>query len=348
MQISAPTNFDFNIIKRLKNIAHDTYGSLNNGVKETIVPTYALPVISMEKLKQYVEYSHTVGIKFNYIMNHIDLPLDRERIAFLDRLNKINVDIITASDPRLIVFLKKEYPFQVCTSVACKINSIEHAIEYRNLGCDILCLDCSKNTDLQFIKLVKRETRAKIKVLANNICLPNCPFAEDHFKDGEYLERGPLRCLEAKLNDISLIKKTGFIHPNDTKKYEEAGVDFLKLGGRTKPTWWIINCVMAYYKNNYKRNSFRLMNTSASENMCPPIVRNFLVSLPDFFIRRSLVFLYFLTNRRIFRLLSKEKNIKSLLRLYLTRDFFYMDDKEILINRKKKEYLLKEINKILK
>ncbi len=48
MQISAPTNFDFNIIKKLKNIVHDTYGSLNNDYRESIVPWYALRRISIK------------------------------------------------------------------------------------------------------------------------------------------------------------------------------------------------------------------------------------------------------------------------------------------------------------
>lgn len=347
MQISAPTNFDFKIIKKLKGKIYSSYGSLNDNAQESIVPGYALPIISVEKLKEYVTYSHSSGIKFSYIMNHPNIRLDKGRITLLDKLNEINVDTITASNPKLITFLKKEYPFEIYSSIACRINSIESALTYKDFGCDVLCLDYSKNYDLEFIRLVKEETKVKIMILANNICLPDCPYKEEHFKDSEYLEKAPIKCLKLKLEDTTLIKKTGFIHPNDVKKYEEVGVDFIKLGGRPKPTWWIINCVEAYYKNDYKGNCFELMNSLGSEHRYPAILENLLTSLPDFFISQGFKYLYYLTNKKIFKLLSREKNIKHLLRLSLAKDFFYVDDKKISIGQKKKEYLLKEINKIL-
>ncbi len=347
MQISAPTNFDFNIIKKLKNIVHDTYGSLNNDYRESIVPWYALRRISIEKLKEYIEYSHALDIKFNYIMNHPNLILDKSRIDFLGRLHKINVDMVTVSNPTVIIFIKKNYPFEICGSITCGIDSLERAIEYKNIGCDILTLSYSKNNDIEFIKLIKKETEAKIKLLVNNICLSDCPYRKEYFKESDFLGKCSLKCLRLKLNDVSLIRKTCFIHPNNIKEYEEAGVDFLKIGGRTKPAWWIINCVMAYHKKNYKGNCFRLMNTIASENKYPVIFKFFLIFLPNIFIRHSLKFIYFLTNKKIYELLLKEKDIKSYLKLYFLKDSLYIDDEKILIDKKEKEYLLKIIDNIL-
>ncbi len=347
MQISAPTNFDFNIIKKLKNIVHDTYGSLNNDYRESIVPWYALRRISIEKLKEYIEYSHALNIKFNYIMNHPNLILDKSRIDFLGRLHKINVDMVTVSNPTVIIFIKKNYPFEICGSILCGIDSLERAIEYKNIGCDILTLSHNKNNNIEFIKLIKKETKAKIKLLANNFTLFKCPYGKEYFKDSDFLEKCPLKCLKLKLNDISLMRKTGFIHPGNIKRYEEAVVDFLKIGGRTKPTWWIINCVIAYYKKNYKGNCFRLMNTMGSENRYPPIVKSFLIFFPNIFIRYSLKFLFFLTNKKIYEILSKEKDIKSLLKLYFLKDSLYIDDEKILIDEKEKEYLLKTIDSVL-
>ncbi len=347
MQISAPTNFDFNIIKKLKNIVHDTFGSLNNECGETIVPRYSLPIIPIQKLKEYIEYSHAMNIKFNYIMNHPNLILDKSRVDFLDRLHKINVDMVTVSNPTVIIFIKKNYPFEICGSITCRIDSPERALEYKNIGCDILTLFYSKNNDFEFIKLIKKETGAKIKLLANNFTLFKCPYGKEYFKDSDFLEKCPLKCLKLKLNDISLMRKTGFIHPGNIKRYEEAGVDFLKIGGRTKPTWWIINCVIAYYKKNYKGNCFQLMNTIASENKYPLIIKFFLIFFPNIFIRYSLEFLYFLTNKKIYGVLLKEKDIKSYLKLYFLKDSLYIDDEKILINKKGKEYLLKIIDNIL-
>jgi hypothetical protein len=347
MQISAPTNFDFKIIGKLKDKINCTYGSLNNDPRESGLPGYAIPKISFRQLKEYVEYSHAFGVKFNYIMNYPEINIDKAKASFLEKLNKIHVDIITASDQNLISFIEKEYPFKICSSVVCKINSLERALMYKDLGCDILCLDHSRNNDLEFIKLIKKETKLMVALLANNICLPECPYREEHFARDGNLEKAPLKCLSLKLKDPALIKTTGFIHPHDVKKYEEAGVDFLKIGGRTKPSWWIIDCVSAYSSGSYKKNSFSLMNTFASENKLPKIIRMLIIFLPEAFIKSLFLLCHFFSNKKVFMVLAKEKNLKSFLRLYLAGDFFLVDDKEILLNEKTREYLLKEIDKFI-
>ncbi|GEM_PF-6012480 len=347
MQISAPTNFDFRIINKLKGKITCTYGSLNNDPGESILQAYAIPKISFGQLKEYVEHSHSFGVEFNYIMNYPEIKLDKIKTSFLEKLNKINVDIITAADQNFISFIKKEYSFKICSSVICKINSLERAIMYKELGCDILCLDPSRNNDLEFIKLIKKETNLMISLIANNICLPGCPYKEEHFVRGGNLEKASIKCLRLKLKDPALIKTTGFIHPGDVKKYEEAGVDFLKIGGRTKPSWWIIDCVSAYSSGSYKKNSYRLMNTFASENKLPEIIKKLIILLPAAFIKSIFLILYFFSGKKVFMLLVKEKNLKSFLRLYLAGDLFFGGDKEILSNEKIRDYLIKEIDKFI-
>lgn len=346
MFISAPTNFDFNIPNRLKNKIHDTYGNLNL-VNEDIITRYTRPAVSVEKLKRYIEYSHSLGIKFDYIINRPGLNPDRQTVALLDSLCKIKVDIITVSNPELISFIKKEYPFYICSSVYCKINSFEKALEYAERGCDTICLDYSKNNDLDFIKLLKSRLNVKIKFIANNICLPDCPYQKEHFNGKGYLEKASLKCLRLKLNDISLIRKTGFVFPADLDKYEEAGVDYIKLGGRNKPTRWIINCVMSYSKRRYAGNCFRLMNTTGSENRSRFLIKYLLPFLPNSFLKLNFRILHMVTNKELFQLISKEKNIKSLLRIYSADDYFYLDHDKLLVSDKKRAYILKEVEKIL-
>lgn len=348
MQISAPTNFDFSLIDKLKGKVHDTYGSLNDDPGETVLPSYALPKVNMERMRKYIELSHIRDIKFNYVMNHPNLVLNEKRIEFLEELSKINVDMMTVSNPELISFLKKNYRFKICSSIACRIDNIDRAMMFKDLGCDILCIDFGKKSDFKFIELLKKKTGLQLKILTNNICLANCPYESEHSKRKEYFGKEIIKCLKIKLNDPYLIiTKTGFIHPNEIKKYEELGVNFLKLSGRTKPTWWIVNCVTAYSQKRFKGNCFRLISTSVLENKYSPLIRILLELLPESFIRNSFKYLYFLCPKEIFEILSREKHIKSLLRIYTTKNVFYMDDKRISIDEKKKEYLLREINKIL-
>ncbi|MBZ9577943.1 hypothetical protein KJA13_02805 [Patescibacteria group bacterium] len=346
MKISAPTNFDFRILEKLKGTVHDTYGSLQNDAGGTVLPSYALPKVDTGRFKEYVEYSHELGIKFNYVLNHPNITITKQRIALLDRLSKINVDMVTASNYSFISFVKKEYPFKICSSIACKIDSLKEAMLFKELDCDVICLDYTKNSDLEFIRLVKQKTALQIKLLANNICLPNCPYWREHLESAGHFQKGIFKCLKLKLNNPSLFRETGFIYPNDVKKYEGIGVDFLKLGGRTKPANWIINCAMAYSQKSYNGNCFRLVNTSVAESRYSSIISILLKFFPTLFIRTGLKCLYFCNRKELYGVLSKERHIKSLLKIYLTKDTFYMDSVEVSVDQTKKECLLKEINKL--
>jgi hypothetical protein len=348
MEISAPTNFDFTVLRKLKNEVYDTYGSLNNNQEESVLQTCTLPTISMEKLKKYVEYSHSLGIKFNYIMNHPDNSINKKIVGLLNKLDKANVDIITASNPKLISFIKREYSFKISSSIACIIDTLAKAKKYESLGCDILCLFYSKNKDLKFIKLVKQKTKSKIKLLVNNLCLIDCPYRTEHLREPQQVGMPELKCLKLKLENQSLLQETGFLHPKEMKKYEEIGVDFIKLGGRTKPTWWVINCVNAYYNKKYDGNAFKIMNTTSSENRHSPIIKNLALLFPELFIKKGFIFLHLLSKKRIFKMISQEKNVKDLSKVYLSRDIFNVDKDKISVDKKKKNDLLRAINSILK
>lgn len=347
MQISAPTNFDFNLLKRLKGKVYDTYGSINRDPYETGLPDYALPVVKINKLRDYIMCSHDLGIKFNYIMNHPYLTLTKERMSLLDKLNDMHVDIITLANPEMILFVKDRYPTLISTSIACRIDSLDKAMGYKKLGCHMICLAYSRNHDLEFINLVKNKTGLAVKILVNNICLVNCPYEQEHVKKVDCFEKNIIKCLKIKLNSADFIKQTGFIHPNDIGRYVDSGVDFLKIGGRTRSVQWIASCVEIYTNRSYKDNCLKVINIHGVESMGCRFLIAFLLLFPEWFIRICLLFLYYLTSKKIFNVISREKKIKPLLRLYLTRDFFYIDDKKFFINTEKKNYLLKQINELL-
>lgn len=351
MNISAPANFDFKLLPKLKGKVHDTYGGLNRDSAESVFPSYALPVISINKLRDYILYSHELGIRFNYIMNNPRFKLDNKRIRFLADLARIGVDMLTLSNPDSIIFVKKEFPFIICSSIACKIDTLEQALFFKDIGCDIICLDYSKNKDFIFINLVKKNTGVKIKLLVNNMCLSDCPYRAEHFEDkmlkGECFEKQFIKCIKIKLNDINLIRETGFIHPEDLKEYEKMGVDFVKLASRTKPTRWIKNCVDAYYYRKYKGNCFKIMNNSIIEGHSSGVINFALIFLPNAVIRKIAHLLFLFTHRLIFMLIYKERNVKAMLRICCAGEIFYMDKKDLYINAEKKKSLLKEINSVL-
>lgn len=346
LKISVPTNFDFRIIKRLRGLIYDTYGSLDL-IGESAIPAYALPRVSFRKFEYYVRCSHDNGIKFNYVINHPQVALNKSTFSLLDRLSQIKVDLVIVSNPRLITYIKNNYNFSICSSIFCRIDTLEKAEEYNKLGCDIICIDFSRNHDFEFIKKIKDSVKVGVKLLANNACLSDCPYREEHLNRGGYLCKVLIKCLKLKLLDPDLILQSGFIFPQDLEKYEEAGVDFIKLGGRPMPTWWIIDCASAYCSDRYADNAFRLMNVFGSEHRMPYMAGNLVSLIPASAFRLSFKLLYRLTSRMVFKQLSQEENIKPILRLRMIRDIFRIRGNSIEINNQRKNYLLREIDKIL-
>ncbi len=347
MRISVPTNFDFSVIRRLRGKIYESYGSTNDLVKTyTLLPDYILPVVSMKRLGEYIKYSHEQGVKFNHILNHPGLSLNEDIINILQQLEIMKLDTITISNPQIITYTRNNLPFKICNSVVNKIDSIEKALAFRDLGCHIICLDTSRNKDFKFIELVKARTKLEVKILVNNWCLADCRYSHEHFASNRHLERHVIKCLRLKINNN--VYDTSFIHPADLTQYERSGVDYIKLGGRTKPGWWIINCATAYWNRNYKGNVFFLMNTFGSENRSWPILRMLISITPCKFIRLAMRVAYFLTRKKIFLVFLGEKSVKPFLVLWLSlKNCMHMDNKGICVTNKDKRYLMELTDGIL-
>ncbi len=346
MYISAPANFDLKLLSRLKGRIYETYGNLNRE-GEDILPSFYRPAITLPRLKRYVERSHELGIRFNYILNRPDIAISNDTGHFLEELSRINVDSLTLSSRELISFVKRNFAFTVCSSVYCKIDSVEKAAEYGQMGCEVICLDYDRNRDLDFIRDAKARSGAKIKVIANNICLPGCPFQNEHFNSGAGLDKASLKCLRLKLEDPSLIGRTGFIHPEELDKYAGAGVDFIKIGGRSKPSGWIIDCVEAYSRRSFSGNRFRLMNTSGSENRRLRLTMYLCSFLPGAFLRSLFGLMHAATGKKIFFLLAREKRIRPFLRLYSQAGLFQVRGEDVAVSGKKRSLALSLIEKAL-
>ncbi|MBU1864202.1 MAG: hypothetical protein KKH94_11105 [Candidatus Omnitrophica bacterium] len=345
MLISAPTNFDYRLLRTLHSSVYDVYGNINRD-GESIVPSLFLPLISLRHLKQYIAHAHACGVKFNYIMNHPHILPTNETQQFLDMLRNSAVDIVTISNPELIAFVKKYYPFQICSSIMSKINSINKVREYIKCGCDIICIDYHKNYDFDFIKEIKG-LNVKVKLLVNNICLPDCPYEEGHWEKGVFYDKSTLHCLRLKLEQPALIEQSGFIRPNDIWRYEKIGVDYIKIGGRTKPTSWIVRCVRYYADRRHAKNYFYIMNTLGTENRYRLPLRTVVFLIPSWSIAILFRCLFYITRRKLFYVLSKEKNLKSLLRIILSSPPFTMTDHGVQIDKRKKTALLREIDKAI-
>lgn len=129
--------------------------------------------------------------------------------------------------------------------------------------------DCGKRwDDLKGIVDLGEKNGIEVEMLSTESCLFNCPQREGHYnflanecEDGAFHKN----CNARKLtNPRELLLAGGIIRPEDEKFYEEMGVKFFKITGRSKSPEWLPEVVDAYRKGSYEGNLIRLLGIDPS------------------------------------------------------------------------------------
>ena len=281
--ICLATSWDDDLLVQLEkqgiyNKVAELFGSLNSSIVGSGRASFALPDVSMEAAKVHIRKAHSIGIKFNYLLNascmgNREFTDDgREKIlALLDWLNECEVDMVTISLPYLADIVKRYFPrIGVSISVTNRIDSVSSVKIWESMGVDRIVLDPMKNRDFELLRGIRSATDCQLEVMMNSICVLGCPFLNYHYnifahgsQEGEgkdaiqhrlatsYLV---LKCEQIKLKDFSEIIKSPFIRPEDIKVYRELGIQFFKLKGRATSTKLILEVAKAYAEESYDGN----------------------------------------------------------------------------------------------
>ncbi|WP_027371496.1 hypothetical protein [Desulfovermiculus halophilus] len=139
-----------------------------------------------------------------------------------------------------------------------------------------LILDRSLNRDLSRLREISSSCARlwpgmRLGLLANEGCLPHCPFKLSHDaaislgRMDPALERTldlntSLGCARAFARDPSLILRSPFIRPEDAAAYSP-WIQTIKLGGRTRGAGVMRKVLSIYLKGAYAGNLLELMDT---------------------------------------------------------------------------------------
>ncbi len=262
----------------IQNKISELFGSLNTSVVGSGRASFALPEVSKEQAKAHIKKAHSLGIKFNYLLNascmgNREFTNDgREKILdLLDWLNECEVDMVTVSLPYFVDIIKRYYPnIGVSISVTNRIDSVSTAKIWEGMGADRLVIDPMKNRDFELLRGIRNATSCELEAMVNTVCVLGCPFLNYHYnifahgsqeQDGNTPAQHKLatsylvvRCEQIKLNDFSEIIKSPFIRPEDIKIYREIGIEFFKIKGRASSTSAILETVNAYAEEKYNGN----------------------------------------------------------------------------------------------
>lgn len=255
---SIPSDFKKETIDKLRdlnNYFHDskileTYGSLTFG---NIIPSGRvrdqLPDVDLELLKEYIKYSKSNGINFNYTLNatHLngkdfDAAYIKKYLEFIDQLCLSGVESFTVALPSLFEVIREFKPdVEIKISTLCQVTSLNKALFYKRNGAGRVVLDESINKKIDIIKGITSYVK-DVELIVNPICLKDCIYRTFHYNqitnDSIYTKSQASvmfyehRCVQQRLADIGNYIKISWIRPEDIKKYESIGVSYFKIQGR--------------------------------------------------------------------------------------------------------------------
>jgi len=282
MRLLAPTNWDEDLIAPLSKMGAkiQIYGVLPTSMTGSGGSGPDIPKMTKEQAEDYIKLAHSVGLNFDYLLNapcmnnmEWDEDTHRELLRHLEWISSIGVDSVTVAIPYLLELIKKQFPhLNVRVSTIAKVNSVARAQLFESLGADSITLDANINRDFKLLKAIKSTVKCELNVLMNNLCLYHCPYEYYHYStlghasqsynplNGFRMDYCVLRCTIDRLCDTSQIIKARWVRPEDIHVYEEIGIDFFKISGRSMSTKWILNATAAYSSRQYQGNLYDVLN----------------------------------------------------------------------------------------
>lgn len=238
------------------------------------------PEISVEEFINVVNEIHDEGIRVNLTLNstcegiewysHKVIGTTMQYIGEMHE--KHGVEAVTIANPRYIMEVRKRFPeIEICASVLGDIDCVQRAVLYEKAGANVLTLDVNINRDLQLLRDIKQATNAQLKLMVNEGCLYKCPYRKFHFNITSHVAKEVSRaeidysyadffdmCNGAVADDHSQILKSGWIRPEDTRKYQEI-TSFFKVVGRTQRGSRVIRATKAYLDERWSGDLLDLM-----------------------------------------------------------------------------------------
>lgn len=292
MDYSIATNFDKELLEYINNNDKKgrikyIYGKLSKDILGGGRASMILPSINIKELKEYITLCHKYNLKFNYLYNpmcidnaDVDMKQQKKILKYIDKLIEIGVDGFTINSPYLCRMLRERYKDIGITigAYAC-VNSILQIKYWKEMGADEITLHPSVNRRFKLLESMLEYTKGKdikLRLIANNVCLKDCPYQISHGTEQSHASKKKDRtiffdldlisCTYCKVSDGTKIITSEWIRPEDVKVYQnlcnKVGNQNLsiKLVERTKETKFLCRVVKAYVEEKYEGNLLEILN----------------------------------------------------------------------------------------
>lgn len=224
-------------------------------------------------VRDYIRRVHAKGWSFDYNVNAMCLGNKElhaegraEILEYLHWLDDLGIDAVTISVPLLVEIVKKYFPsLRVKISSYQKIRSVSAARRFEDLGADALVLSEHIQRDFRLLEAIRRAVQCKLVLIANVGCIYDCPNILTHANcnshsgaKGEpttvFTETYQTYCTMKRLESTAELIKMRWIRPEDVARYEDVGIDLLKIIDRNSTTDALAERVKAYHARSYEGN----------------------------------------------------------------------------------------------
>jgi len=257
-------------------LKHD---GLPGGRTASIIPDFTL-----DELANYVKECQKRDITFNYLINPLSMdqneldPVMGKKIRdFLHTMYDMGIKAFTLNSPILIKYVKREFKDAFVTlGLYAYPTTIQHIEYWRNWGVDEITLDHGFNRRFDLLRQLLtqyKDTDLHLRVIANNLCLRECPFRLAHGcfvghsdPDKFSMDYSLVNCAYKKVTHPAAILTAEFIRPEDVHYYRELAEETgnkhfsIKLIDRTRTTDFLHRVVKGYMEESYDGNLLDIVN----------------------------------------------------------------------------------------
>ena len=290
MKLSVPTNWDPRLLEFFEeNPIHNVYGMLDRDVWGGGKPSFILPRVDRQIVEKHVRRLRDRGIAFTYLLNapcfnnmEFDRETHRSLIDHIRWIRDMGADSVAVSVPYLIELIKTQFPeLNVRVSVIAVVDSVTKAEFYESLGVSEITLDFNINREFKKLGEIRRAVHCDLMLIVNDFCLFRCPYAIYHYntighasqvmnsKDGFLIDNSMLNCFRQKLARPDEMIRSPWIRPEDLPHYEEIGIDYFKIAGRSRDTQYIMTTTQAYKEKSYSGNLLDLLEVVSKKISAP-------------------------------------------------------------------------------
>jgi len=281
MKYAVAANWETALLENLEGTSvTDLYGQIWNDPLGGGRMSLFIPSVDRDQAATYIRKAHNKGLEFNYLINATcfdNLEFTRKGyariIAHLEWIASTEADMVTVTLPFLVEIVKKQFPnLKVAVSSFARIQNAHIARYWEDLGADKIILPEIIGRDFKTLRLIRKTVACDLELIANHLCLYHCPIdlhhrnmvshgsQEGHPCGGFAADYCKLNCQKMKLLKPAEIIKSRWIRPEDVGRYEEIGIDCLKIIERFRHTESLTQILEAYENRKYSDNLAKLMS----------------------------------------------------------------------------------------